>query len=55
MFAYDDPSSWVLAYNLYADRLLQTNVVNQTVRSWLCVAGMLAYAHVHVAGIRTPK
>ncbi|EPT04923.1 hypothetical protein FOMPIDRAFT_1057715 [Fomitopsis schrenkii] len=31
MFAYDDPSSWVLAYNLYADRLLQTNVVNQTV------------------------
>ncbi|KAL1942376.1 hypothetical protein VTO73DRAFT_5978 [Trametes versicolor] len=29
--SYDDEQSWALMYNLYADRLLQTGVVEQTV------------------------
>lgn len=31
MFDYGDNSSWALVYNLYADRLLQTNLVDETV------------------------
>ncbi|EIW62877.1 uncharacterized protein TRAVEDRAFT_114260 [Trametes versicolor FP-101664 SS1] len=32
--SYDDEQSWALMYNLYADRLLQTGVVEQTVNSF---------------------
>lgn len=29
--AYGDQESWALMYNIYADRLLGTGIVNQTV------------------------
>lgn len=29
--AYGDQQSWALMYNIYADRLLDTGIVNQTV------------------------
>ncbi|CCM02781.1 uncharacterized protein FIBRA_04889 [Fibroporia radiculosa] len=32
-FTYQDTSSWTLAYNLYADRLLETNLINQSLYS----------------------
>ena len=31
MFTYGSTNSWTLTYNLYADRLLQTNIVSESV------------------------
>ncbi len=38
---YNDQTSWALMYNLYADRLLGTNLVSDTVRfvfRWRCIS-----------------
>lgn len=50
--SYGDPAqSWALLYNLYADRLLQTNVVSDNVRCIFIKLISCTYSHVDLPAL----
>ena len=53
LFTYGSTNSWALTYNLYADLLLQTNVVSQSVSN--CSSGSEPDVEVSCLGVRSSR